>query len=665
MNDIKTVENRRKNKHIVSNGCIVVLICMILGYMVGAMHSSENWNLNKFFDTGDVYELGLRKNEAAGITYQYNDYFLKINEEYATISFTNSNTSIEWRYLYFYTENIPADKLDAELMIYDEQEALVYHSAMKITEGENAVAVCGDKINKITFVFKNEAGIEFNLYKIQLRENIKYVSGGTVLSESAVFFIIFLALFAGIDFYCKYKKIQLKKIPYMEMIQQIYLELFQMVRKKTGKISEKSRSILRKICLLTLFSNLLITTKYGDYLQKDYYKYYITVQLLLLILWSMTNAKCRMRIISGNNRMLNAWGIFCILMCISDFVVEKKFAYTGMWMLVIFTLVFFSWNNMKNPTQAIEELYIVIRILLIVSCVYCLFFEKYMGFGYIGMTNNPNTLGEFMAMICAIEYTVLDERLYNTDKRFLANILELILALTFIEMSDCRASKLVFEILTISFLVKAIGNFKDKRYRRNVLTAVVIFGIAYLPISTVCSWTAANLPGQSIEKDIAEEQMIDRGETVYASTLEQRMLYEKLDVYSSGRIRIWQNYLSELNLWGHYGDADIDGAVDKKIGAHNMFITIAYRYGIFSVVPYIFLILGILKYGFCYMIKMRRAKGSYALMILFTGISYFGSAFLGNMEQPLRYMPWVIFYMMIGYTMIQAENMDEIEEAGE
>ena len=265
----------------------------------------------------------------------------------------------------------------------------------------------------------------------------------------------------------------------------------------------------------------------------------------------------------------------------------------------------------------------------------------YIGFGYIGMTNNPNTLGEFMAMICAIEYTVLDERLYNTDKRFLANILELILALTFIEMSDCRASKLVFEILTISFLVKAIGNFKDKRYRRNVLTAVVIFGIAYLPISTVCSWTAANLHGQSIEKDIAEEQMIDRGETVYASTLEQRMLYEKLDVYSSGRIRIWQNYLSELNLWGHYGDADIDGAVD------------------------IFLILGILKYGFCYMIKMRRTKGSYALMILFTGISYFGSAFLGNMEQPLRYMPWVIFYMMIGYTMIQAENMDEIEEAGE
>ena len=123
--------------------------------------------------------------------------------------------------------------------------------------------------------------------------------------------------------------------------------------------------------------------------------------------------------------------------------------------------------------------------------------------------------------------------------------------------------------------------------------------------------------------------------------------------------------MSELNLWGHYGDADIDGAVDKKIGAHNMFITIAYRYGIFSVVPYIFLILGILKYGFCYMIKMRRTKGSYALMILFTGISYFGSAFLGNMEQPLRYMPWVIFYMMIGYTMIQAENMDEIEEAGE
>lgn len=665
MNDINTVENRKKNKHIVSNWYIVILICMIAGYAAAAMHSSESWNLNKFFDVGKTYELGLRKNQADGITYQYNDYSLKINEEYATISFTNSNTSIEWRYLYFYTQNMPADKLDAKIMVYDGQETLVYHSDVKITEGENVIDIYGDEINKITFVFEDKAGIEFNLYKIQLRENIKYVSGMTVLSESVVFFVIFLAIFAVVSFYCKYKKIQLKKILFMEKIQQIYIELFCKAGRKIEKISEKSKTVLRKMFLLTLFINLLVTTKYGDYLQKDYYKYYIGIQLLLLILWAMTNMRHKMRIISGNNCMLIAWGIFCMLMCISDFFIEKKFAYTGIWMLFIFTFVFFSWNNMKNPIQAIEELYIVIRILFIMSCIYCLFFGKYIGFNYMGMTNNPNTLGEFMAMVCAIEYTVLDERLYDKDKKFIANILGLIIAFTFIQMSGCRASKLVFEILTIAFIVKIIGNLKEKTYRRNVITTIMIFGFFYLPISTACSWVAANLPGRSMQTEQTSDttQILNTEQMVYASTLEQKIAYEKLDTYSSGRVRIWQNYLSELNLLGHYGDTDIDGAVDKKIGAHNMFITIAYRYGAFSVVPYILLVAGVLKYGFCYMIKMRRTKGSYALMIFFTGISYFGSAFLGNVEQPLRYMPWVIFYMMIGYTMVQSEKMDKIEEA--
>ena len=163
---------------------------------------------------------------------------------------------------------------------------------------------------------------------------------------------------------------------------------------------------------------------------------------------------------------------------------------------------------------------------------------------------------------------------------------------------------------------------------------------------------------QAIEQDI----VYSGREIVYAGqiSVEQVERYNKLDTYASGRLTIWKTYLQNMNLWGHSGDATVcERNGNVRMGAHNMLLTIGYRYGVFTVIPYTVVIVYMLIYGFRYMSKSVRTAGAYSLVPFLCAVACIIEAMLDNMEQPMRYSPWFVLYFLMGFILIQAAGGGE------
>lgn len=105
----------------------------------------------------------------------------------------------------------------------------------------------------------------------------------------------------------------------------------------------------------------------------------------------------------------------------------------------------------------------------------------------------------------------------------------------------------------------------------------------------------------------------------------------------------WKSYLSEMNLIGHSTEAGNSG---RGINAYNTFLTWMYRYGVFSVLPYLFMICVYLQKT-CSLWK--KDKSRYGKVLFGIGILYVIMMFCSNQENPFLSPLWIMMYIFIGY----------------
>lgn len=128
------------------------------------------------------------------------------------------------------------------------------------------------------------------------------------------------------------------------------------------------------------------------------------------------------------------------------------------------------------------------------------------------------------------------------------------------------------------------------------------------------------------------------------SSPENPYVIEGIDLYSAmgARIVIYSYYLKHMNLWGHF-EQGFYISEDVFMGhAHNMFIQMAYDYGIIAGLLY----LGICCYSVIRAFKMRKPEGWICLAFLLS-IFCFGLTEMavtpGQITVPLV---WIMFYFV-------------------
>ncbi len=648
---------------IIRKTLLLSAIGIILSLSIASMCCSGTWNLNKFYDVGEVFD-----------TWNLNDE--------PAISCNLPSKKINWNYLYLHASDVGDSPLSVRVVFYDKLWNWLKEGVWELSDGENEIPLNqigleGLKYKKVAIVNLEGQEAPCKVYRAQFREFPEYFSWRRF---AVVFFLILAAYGLVVLFVCK-KLGAKEKLGTsrgvmdlaLENAQRVYWKVFEGIPERVQRIPEYRKNAYRVECLVFLFLNSLMMAKFGNYQNRLQYQGYMVLQSALLIIWCMVSLKPGQKLCHFNKKFLAAWGSMCILMCISDFIVDKKFAHTGIWMLFTFSIVFWGWANVDDPKKIFKELEKAVEVIFLVFCLYCFLFEPYDGVsGYIGMTTNQNTLGEFMTVALAAFCSMLDELFYhkNNHKNIFFKTLEVLMAGYLLFISTCRAS-LVFVVLCfILFSAKIRMNLQNRQYRKNVLMFCAMLAVVSLPFFKIADWGIKNIP-RIFKTDISTNFRVAGGQELFAEDgscivyakksqegvterikrqKEFAIQYYKVDNWTNYRVSIWQTYIEHLNLWGHFGNEMVYAPSGNiKIGTHNMFLTILYQYGVFALIPYLASVCLMVSYGIRYVVRKGKEPGVHAFLPLGLAVAYIISASLGNIEQPMRYIPWIVFYFLMGF----------------
>ena len=231
-------------------------------------------------------------------------------------------------------------------------------------------------------------------------------------------------------------------------------------------------------------------------------------------------------------------------------------------------------------------------------------------------------------------------------------------------------SIILLPLVLLAFFVKSIHfdiRFKNRKFAGCLLLIVLLA----FPVFLSVDWSLRNVAvkygtqiifDNDLFKDVAQNYYLPGTQVVYASGTEKSRIAEKLgssknlDQLTSGRTQYYKVYLRNMNLLGHSGSAYFYGA---KHQAHNALIMIAYRYGVFVVIPYFMLMV----YFFASAVKaLWKNQEKIAFWFLFVISWCVGIMMMcDNVEQPFRWICWVVYFVGMGYFFSERSIDNELE----
>lgn len=392
-----------------------------------------------------------------------------------------------------------------------------------------------------------------------------------------------------------------------------------------------------------------------------------TAILIVMIAMSVNQ---RMEIIEWDKKIylpMIALGI-CILVSGAFHSIGGTSVVLALSLIFIYPCFYYVWINRKDYTVLCDIVLVSTFIIGVFECFLCLYLalngDCRITFGRLsGNYSNPNIAG-LVAISVVVSSLYLLYRLRN-------RIIGVVIASVGIGASigliiECasRTALLASLFVIIVLIAFAFKRFLvNRNFKKLVLYVLIVLSVVVCFVgvfSRMDELQTANMPvieeEESTEVSGAEtsgngESGVETTETGTAEITERIAapdmngdIRTKLNRYSSGRTRIWAEYIKQLNLTGH---APTLAKRPEGIRAHNVAIEYSYRYGIIGGILFVvwFLLLGVkaLKVMF-----RKENTGEYELAAVMMVAVYFVYSMLEIVELPYTYEMSVLFYLMIG-----------------
>lgn len=412
-----------------------------------------------------------------------------------------------------------------------------------------------------------------------------------------------------------------------------------------GKISSKIKYRLLTACFM---ADLVLFCIVRYVLLKESYFYNTVCGIFLMILIALLSLDKELVRKPWRTSMCVAWFGMCTVFTLSDLFVSKKACGLGIILALVFTGVFFVWQNHSRKDLLWKAFKDAVKISFLLMAVISFLFRPYFDGGrYAGIFTNPNTFGLYLYVIFAVYMSDLD---WNVEtgknlKKSLPTYLQLALVLFYLSVSQARTAMLAIVAVFILWIVLRIYMGKmQKRYMnfvRGLIFLVLITAICY-PLFYAGVRHIPKIVGHPImfEEDVLYlsngEKIEDIGDKVLAESdaiesvevtdrnIEDNSIWGRivksldsnatLNKISSGRITIYKAYIKKLNIKGHNRvTLKING---KKVShAHNNWLQFAYTYGVISMLFYtVITVLSLIRSIRFYMTNRRR-NATYAFLI--------------------------------------------------
>jgi hypothetical protein len=392
----------------------------------------------------------------------------------------------------------------------------------------------------------------------------------------------------------------------------------------------------------------------------------------------------------------------------SDLFLPKPTCGLGLILGVLFTALFFVWENHSRMDLLWKCFKDSLKITFIFMAVLSFLFRPFFAGGrYAGIFTNPNTFGLYMFVIFTVFMSDVDWMVETNRpvKKQVLTMIQMALVLFYISVSQARTAMIAVAFVLLVWLICRIRiDFKRHMHKPFFKTMVllIVFTAALYPIYFEGLNHIPDLVGhpviyhddtlymQSGEKieDIGEKLMKEEeaGEKAAEKAAEQKAKkdgkkvpstggnklsennvvirtidtlinsftggsegsgIDNLNRLSSGRITIYKAYSADLNLWGHHD-------VSKKINnhtvahAHNNYLQYGYTYGVLAMILYGILTVLLFIRSIGFYLRGHRKYAAYSFLPCAIIVGFLAATMTECMFQPFEIYPAFAFWLACG-----------------
>ena len=394
----------------------------------------------------------------------------------------------------------------------------------------------------------------------------------------------------------------------LKLLQNI-LDTFYFLNDRYFNINSKTKKLV--VCIYFIIINIYFMLVMSNFINiRAIYKVIITI-ILIFLLCILLKPKERVNLSDYlSNKFIYMWVLFSIISILTS-IINKSSNIIATTPLLLFPFVWIYIR--KEMLEYINSIAIAAIISLLILLILNISIAPIESSQYFSILNSPIGLCNYLTTLLPLIFYLLE----NTNKKYLQFLIICFISIniSYIVYSGSRTGLLCCIFIIFIWIIYLLINLK-----KTVLESIVKIGLMCL-MSFICinffstihnqiyncviAFTDKNDSTNDNEADIIEDDGLtesntnnneseiikdDESEQGNLNTFLDRIdMHDKsLNVISAGRIDIWKEYLSHMNLLGHKDTSDISVTVDYKgesfgsISAHNTFIQVAYEYGIFG-----------------------------------------------------------------------------------
>lgn len=613
---------------------------ILVSIAAGMMKTGGSVHIGEFFQQGKVYEFSpetLRKSTSSCYYDDYTDAFVILTES-GRKTFPTIKVNQSWSYISMNIDAMNQPSAEIIFAYYDKEDHKLEQQLDTVVNGENLIPILyPEKFQRLKIFIKNQPGLSFKIQSMQLKESDLGFSNSIFIKTFLIVLALYLAatlLFMGwkrLDWY----------LP-VELLQYSYI-LFgdYWGSRLAGKLSRHERNRLRTELFFFLFLYNMIFQTLGLYLKSSHYKYGILVNVLTLLLIGLFSWEKPLQYLKWNGILPITWFLLWTGVCISDFVVNKSFRWVGVAFLIGGGFFFFLWNQMEQPKQMRNDMIRGLEWTFPVVLLYCMIFRlRIDGIFYNGFYGEHRDMALYslimwIVFLSEIFYYLIYSKAKQKGKWLILYSCGSALSGYLLWQTHVRGCLMAGGAALLLFFYML---FRQKRkYEKK---RVIIAAGCCVAVVLTFHFSTAKLPDlwntnliYPRERFEINDLVVDK--EVWLTKADPEVVSHIRTVTEVHKKAIWKNYLRKLNL---FGNTDRLIVYEKETMAYNGLIEMAYRYGIFILIPYVGMLL----------LCLYRAIREGGYLMLATVLSFDIVLLTQNIEQPFAHPMWIVFYLGMG-----------------
>ena len=431
----------------------------------------------------------------------------------------------------------------------------------------------------------------------------------------------------------------------------------------SNKFSKLDKKIRCNIIIFIFFVNFFQVYLYNARIFNIHLLYKCIIGSLLLFGLILFLCKNKINKIQWNNKVVILWLFLGLFQIITSLFISIEYLPMACIWLVLYPILFQIVENQNDI-----DVYTLMHKSLLYSSI--LFFVASIIFvpihegNYVGIAGNTNAVGQNMC--AALPFFLF---FYFFKSKDFLNFICLVLCISFIFLASGRTALVTTLFLLV--VVSCFYYFSNKSFYHLLKKMIFLFLSCILGFnlcvfsSTFFEKVSENLNKKNII-EVQKDNQIDNNQHQNASDKElivdnnqQLNGYIKdtidriegsdkndksLNSYSSGRLGIWYETVSNLNILGHGSKEHIVTLRNGDVGnnTHNMFLQFAYDNGIIA--GFIFVLLSMYSLKLLLKNIFLNKKDSKLILILLIHISFFITSLFTSMSLPFLYSLTFIYY---------------------